>query len=147
MKILATVLMTSALLAGCSMPGTQRNNATVGNNSEAKRSTQQQDAPDMPTRAADGRLIGPNGNTVYTFGKDTSGMSNCNGQCATNWPPLAVAPNAKAMGDYSIVTRSDGTRQWAYKGQPLYYFVKDTKPSDMMGDGVMEGNWKVVRPQ
>ena len=147
MKILATVLMTSALLAGCSMPGTQRNNATVGNNSEAKRSTQQQEAPDMPTRATDGRLIGPNGNTVYTFGKDTSGMSNCNGQCATNWPPLAVAPNAKAMGDYSIVTRSDGTRQWAYKGQPLYYFVKDTKPSDMMGDGVMEGNWKVVRPQ
>ena len=146
MKILATVLMTSALLAGCSMPGTQRNNAVQGDQSQAK-STVQPAASDMPTRAADGRLIGPTGNTLYTFGKDTNGMSNCNGQCAANWPPLAVEANAKAMGDYTIITRSDGMRQWAYKGQPLYYFVKDTKSSDMSGDGVMEGNWKVVRPQ
>ncbi len=146
MKIIATALMASALMAGCSNLASQRANAIDGNMSQAK-STMQNQAPDMPTRASDGRLIGPNGNTVYTFGKDTSGMSNCNGQCATNWPPLTVAPSAKAMGDYSIITRSDGTRQWAYKGQPLYYFVKDTKPGDMMGDGVMEGNWKVVRPQ
>lgn len=146
MKILATVLMTSALLAGCSMPGTQRNNAVQGDQSQAK-STVQPAASDMPTRAADGRLIGSTGNTLYTFGKDTNGMSNCNGQCAANWPPLAVEANAKAMGDYTIITRSDGMRQWAYKGQPLYYFVKDTKPSDMSGDGVMEGNWKVVRPK
>ena len=145
MKILATVLMTSALLAGCSMPGAQRNNAIQGDQSQAKSSMK--NAESMPTRAADGRLIGPTGNTLYTFGKDTNGMSNCNGQCATNWPPLAVEANAKAMGDYTIITRSDGMRQWAYKGQPLYYFVKDTKPSDMSGDGVMEGNWKVVRPK
>lgn len=144
MKILATVLMASALIAGCSMPASQRNNAVQGNSSEAKRSTQ---GPDMPTRASDGRLIGPTGNTLYTFAKDTNGMSNCNGQCAANWPPLAVASDAKAMGDYTIVTRSDGMRQWAYKGQPLYYFVKDTKAGDMSGDGVMQGNWKVVRPQ
>ena len=110
MKILATVLMTSALLAGCSMPGTQRNNAVQGGQSQAK-STVQPAASDMPTRAADGRLIGPTGNTLYTFGKDTNGRSNCNGQCATNWPPLAVEANAKAMGDYTIITRADGTRQ------------------------------------
>ncbi len=146
MKILATVLMTSALLAGCSMPGAQRQNAMQGDQSQAKSTMKHSSASDMPTRAADGRLIGPTGHTLYTFGKDTNGMSNCNGQCATNWPPLAVEANAKAMGDYTIITRSDGMRQWAYKGQPLYYFVKDTKPADMSGDGVMEGNWKVVRP-
>ena len=147
MKILATVLMTSALLAGCSMPGAQRQNAMQGDQSQAKSTMKHSSASDMPTRAADGRLIGPTGHTLYTFGKDTNGMSNCNGQCATNWPPLAVEANAKAMGDYTIITRSDGMRQWAYKGQPLYYFVKDTKPADMSGDGVMEGNWKVVRPK
>ena len=147
MKILATVLMASALMAGCSNFASQRNNAVNGNMSEAKKTSMQNGAPDMPTRASDGRLIGPNGNTIYVFGKDTNGMSNCNGQCAANWPPLAVEANAKAMGDYTIITRSDGMRQWAYKGQPLYYFVKDTKPSDMSGDGVMEGNWKVVRPK
>ena len=146
MKILATVLMTSALLAGCSMPGAQRQNAMQGDQSQAKSTMKHSSASDMPTRAADGRLIGPTGHTLYTFGKDTNGMSNCNGQCATNWPPLAVEANAKAIGDYTIITRSDGMRQWAYKGQPLYYFVKDTKPADMSGDGVMEGNWKVVRP-
>ena len=144
MKIFATVLMTSALLAGCSMPGAQRHNAVQGDQSQAK-STVQPAASDMPTRAADGRLIGPTGNTLYTFGKDTNGMSNCNGQCAANWPPLAVEANAKAMGDYTIITRADGTRQWAYKGQPLYYFVRDAKSGDMAGEGV-GGNWKTVRP-
>ena len=118
MKMLATVLMAGALMAGCSNLASQRTNAVDGNMSQAK-NTMQNQTPDMPTRASDGRLIGPNGNTVYVFGKDVVGTSNCNGQCATNWPPLTVAPNARAMGDYTIVTRSDGTRQWAYKGQPL----------------------------
>lgn len=145
MKILATVLMTSALLAGCANNPFSQNKSM--HDKAGTNMGMQHAVPDMPTRASDGRLIGPNGNTLYTFGKDANGMSNCTGQCATNWPPLTVAPNAKAMGDYSIITRSDGTRQWAYKGQPLYYFVKDTKSGDMMGDGVMDGNWKVVRPQ
>ena len=56
-----------------------------------------------------------------------------------------MSPSAKAMGDYTIVTRSDGTRQWAFKGQPLYYFTKDMKSGDVTGDGV-GGNWKTVRP-
>ncbi|AVP58241.1 COG4315 family predicted lipoprotein [Pulveribacter suum] len=102
-------------------------------------------AHDMPTRAADGRLVGPNGNTLYTYAKDSQGMSACSDQCAVNWPPLAVAPAAKPMGDYTIVTRADGTRQWAYKGQPLYYFVKDSRAGDMAGEGV-GGNWRTVRP-
>ena len=132
MKVLATVLMAGALLAGCAS-GPFSHNRSGAN------------APDMPTRAADGRLIGPNGNTLYVYAKDSSGMSTCNDQCATNWPPLAVAPSAKAMGDYTIITRADGTRQWAYKGQPLYYFVRDAKAGDMAGEGV-GGNWKTVRP-
>jgi len=131
MKSLATVLMASALLAGCA-------NGVFSHKTDTA-------APDMPTRAADGRLIGPNGNTLYTYAKDSQGMSVCNDQCATNWPPLTVAPNARPMGDYTIVTRADGTRQWAYKGQPLYYFVKDTRAGDMSGEGV-GGNWRTVRP-
>lgn len=131
MKILATALVSAALLGGCSS----------GMFSHSKDMS-----PDMPTRAEDGRLVGPNGHTLYSFAKDgTSGMSNCNDQCAHNWPPLAVTPTAKAMGDYTIITRSDGTHQWAFRGQPLYYFIKDTKPGDMTGDGVA-GNWKTVRP-
>ena len=100
-----------------------------------------------PTRAADGTLIGPDGRTLYVFGKDVvgSGASACYSQCATNWPPLPVAPSAQPMGDYSIIARTDNTRQWAYKGQPLYYWVKDTKAGDKTGDGV-NSVWHVAKP-
>jgi len=104
-------------------------------------------APDTPTRTVDGVLIGPSGMTLYTFARDTpdSGKSVCNGQCAANWPPLIAPDNAKPMGGYSVVTRDDGKKQWAYKGQPLYYWVKDTKAGDRTGDGVA-GAWGIARP-
>ena len=33
-------------------------------------------------------LTDSKGNTVYVFAKDSKGMSNCNGACATVWPPV-----------------------------------------------------------
>jgi predicted lipoprotein with Yx(FWY)xxD motif len=98
-----------------------------------------------PTKTEGGVLVGPNGMTLYTFDKDTAGKSVCNGQCATNWPPLMAADADAASGDYALVTRDDGKKQWAIKGKPLYYWAKDTKPGDMTGDGVM-GAWHVVKP-
>ena len=91
-----------------------------------------------PTKIADGVLVGPNGMTLYTFDNDVtaSGKSVCNGPCATNWPPLMAADSDKASGDYSIITRDDGAKQWAVKGKPVYYWAKDTKPGDKTGDGV-----------
>ena len=106
-----------------------------------------QPAPDTPTRTVDGVLIGPSGHTLYTFNRDTvgSGKSVCNDACATNWPPLIAPAAAKPMGGYSVVTRDDGRKQWAYKGAPLYYWAKDGKPGDRTGDGV-GGLWKIARP-
>lgn len=100
-----------------------------------------------PTKVEGGVLVGANGMTLYTFDKDSagSGKSVCNGQCATNWPPLMAADADAASGDYSLVTRDDGKKQWALKGKPLYYWAKDTKPGDMTGDGVL-GAWHVVKP-
>lgn len=100
-----------------------------------------------PAKVADGVLVGPNGMTLYTFDKDVagSGKSVCNGQCATNWPPLTAAQGESASGDFSIVTRDDGGKQWAVKGKPIYYWIKDTKPGDQTGDGVA-GAWRVARP-
>lgn len=46
----------------------------------------------------------------------------------------------RGHGDYSVVTRDDGSTQWAYKGRPLYTWVKDTKPGDTSGDGVKNVN-------
>ena len=100
-----------------------------------------------PTKVEGGVLVGANGMTLYIFDKDSagSGKSVCNGQCATNWPPLMAADADAASGDYSLVTRDDGKKQWALKGKPLYYWAKDTKPGDMTGDGVL-GAWHVVKP-
>jgi predicted lipoprotein with Yx(FWY)xxD motif len=86
------------------------------------------------------------GMTLYNFGRDAEGKSNCNGQCAMNWPPLAAAADAAAMGDWTIVTRDDGSKQWAFKGKPVYTYAKDTKPGDATGNGAGNGNWKAVTP-
>jgi predicted lipoprotein with Yx(FWY)xxD motif len=100
-----------------------------------------------PTTVAKGVLTGPNGMTLYTFDKDAagSGKSVCNGPCASNWPPLLAADTDKPAGDYSIVVRDDGKKQWAVKGKPLYYWVKDSKPGDMSGDGFNKV-WQVAKP-
>ena len=100
-----------------------------------------------PARVADGVLVGANGMTLYTFDKDTagSGKSVCNGPCATNWPPLMAADSDKPTGNYTVVTRDDGKKQWAMQGKPLYYWAKDTKPGDKTGDGVL-GVWHTVKP-
>ncbi len=100
-----------------------------------------------PAMMTDGMLVGPNGMTLYTFDKDTagSGKSVCNGPCAKNWPPLMAGANSPmASGDYSVITRDDGGKQWALKGKPLYYWIKDTKPGDKTGDG-FNGVWRIVK--
>jgi len=101
-----------------------------------------------PARVADGVFVGPNGMTLYTFDKDTmgSGKSVCNGQCATNWPPLMANAGDMSSGDWSVVVRDDGTRQWAYRGHPVYYWAKDMKPGDRTGDGFANNTWHLVRP-
>ncbi len=98
-----------------------------------------------PAKVADGVLVGANGMTLYSFDKDAGGKSACNGPCATNWPPLAAAADAKASGDWTVITRDDGATQWAFKGKPLYYWAKDQKAGDRTGDGV-NSVWHVVKP-
>jgi predicted lipoprotein with Yx(FWY)xxD motif len=102
-----------------------------------------------PAGTADGAkgkvLVDAKGMTLYTFDKDNAGKSACNGPCATNWPPL-MAAGGTPSGDWSMITRDDGSRQWAYKGKPLYTWNKDTKPGDTTGDGFLNGAWHVARP-
>ena len=99
------------------------------------------------TKVSDGVLVGSNGMTLYTFAKDIpgSGKSSCNGQCASNWPPLLVDGNASVPDGYSVIVGDDGKRQLAYKGMPLYFWAKDSKPGDKTGDGFLNGAWHVVK--
>ena len=90
-------------------------------------------------------LVDGAGMTLYWYDRDNSGTSNCNGVCANNWPPFHAAADAKPAGDWTIVTRKDGGKQWAYKGKPLYTFYNDADPGDAKGDGV-NNVWHLAAP-
>ena len=99
------------------------------------------------TKANDGVLAGNNNMTLYIYTKDAagSGKSVCNGMCATNWPPLLVDGSPAVSNGYSVITRDDGKKQLAFNGMPLYFYVKDTKPGDKIGDGRSEGAWQIIK--
>lgn len=101
--------------------------------------------PGAQVRYAGGVMVDSAWMTLYTFDKDPagSGKSVCNGTCATNWPPLKAGANDQPGGDFTVVTRDDGSKQWAYKGKPLYLWIKDAKPGDKTGDGVGKVWWVV----
>ena len=127
-RMTALAVLTPVLLAACAMaPGAKTQS---------------------PSTVRDGMLVGPNQMTLYVFDKDSAGggKSACNGSCATNWPPLVAPTSAAPTGDWSVIARDDGARQWAYKGRPLYFWAKDAKPGDQTGEGMMNGSWHVARP-
>ncbi len=93
-----------------------------------------------------GKVLADNkGMTLYVFDKDDPGKSNCKGKCATAWPPVMAGAITKATGKLSIITRGDGSKQWAYDKMPLYGFSKDKKAGDVTGDG-RGGVWHIVHP-
>ena len=99
-----------------------------------------------PAMMKDGMLVNAKGMTLYTFDRDVrgSGKSNCNGDCAVKWPPHMAGASARPHGDYTIVVRNDGSRQWAYKGWPLYTWPEDQEPGDKYGDNYNRV-WHIVR--
>ncbi len=89
-------------------------------------------------------MTGPNGMTLYTFTKDTAGVSNCNGSCATLWPPYTATSQAGLPSGVTVITRADGSMQYAWNGMPLYYYTPDKNPGDTTGQGV-GGVWFVAK--
>ena len=103
-------------------------------------------AADAPATVSDGVYVGANGMTLYTFDKDTPGISACTGSCAERWPPAAATAADQPAGDLTIIKRPDGSLQWADSGKPLYLYQDDHKPGDVAGDG-KGGVWHVVKEQ
>lgn len=85
------------------------------------------------------------GMTLYTYAKDTIGVSNCTGKCLANWPAYAAPSKTGNLPvNISVITRPDGSLQYAWKGMPLYYFVKDGDSGDAYGNGI-GGVWSVIK--
>jgi predicted lipoprotein with Yx(FWY)xxD motif len=110
---------------------------------------QERPRPLKQTKAGDlGTILtGPNGMTLYTFITDKDdGKSTCAGACARKWPPFTPAKDAPPPAPpLSLVTRDDGSKQYAWKGKPLYYYAEDTKPGDATGQNAGKA-WFVVQP-
>jgi predicted lipoprotein with Yx(FWY)xxD motif len=104
-------------------------------------------APAKAGDSAKGKtLVDAKGMTLYIYDRDTAaGKSSCNGNCATNWPPLMASADAKDNGAYTVITRDDGGKQWAYKGKPLYFWKDDKKAGDAAGDG-RNNVWHIAAP-
>jgi len=52
--------------------------------------------------------------------------------CTQAWPPALAAPGARPTGKWTLVTRTDGSRQWAYDGFALYTCALDQQPGDVL---------------
>src|SRR5262245_52221364 len=96
--------------------------------------------------AMNGMLMDAKGMTLYTFDNDKEpNKSACAGNCLNNWPVLKAEAADKDVGDFKVITRDDGSKQWAYKGKPLYYFTMDKAPGDKNGEG--RGMvWHIAKP-
>ena len=101
-------------------------------------------ASDAKSYARGDVLTTPDGMTVYVYDKEAEGSASCYGECAEEWPPVLAPAEAKPFGDFSLVKRIDGTRQWAYRGKPLHLYQDDQAPGDAKGDNY-DGFWHAVR--
>ena len=89
-------------------------------------------------------LASPSNLRLYVFDKDTAEKSGCDFGCASAWPPLRPSKDAKPLGDWTIFTREDGSKQWAYQGRQAYFRYHDS-PDKPTGDG-FEGDWHFLVP-
>jgi len=84
------------------------------------------------------------GHTLYAFDQDTAAPA-CKGECLDDWPPLRAPAMATTFGEWKPRDRSDGVRQWSYRGKLVYAYSGDLTPSDARGADA-GGVWRVLAP-
>lgn len=91
------------------------------------------------------QLVDTTGNSLYTFDRDVaySGKSLCNDSCEKSWPPFLATPGSRRIDDFALISRADGSRQWTYRGKPLYRHAGDGQPGDAKGDG-LDNIWRLA---
>ncbi len=138
MRIAATALTAIILATACG-------GATGAGSGSAAATAKATATPEPTVAVADSSLgkilvAASNKMTLYTYTKDTADTSNCYDACATAWPPFTLAgePVAAAgmTGKLALTMRKDGAKQLTHNGKPLYFYNKDTKPGDVVGQNV-----------
>ena len=147
---LAGVALIAAACGTSSPSGNSSTASTPSSSPSAAASTAAPSSTTLKTTTIGGTKVLTNakGFTLYSFAPDTATKSNCNGSCATYWPPVKGPATAGAgvTGKLGTITRSDGSTQATYNGHPLYTYVSDTAPGQDKGNGLnlSGGVWHVV---
>jgi predicted lipoprotein with Yx(FWY)xxD motif len=99
---------------------------------------------DVGKYLADGK-----GMTLYYVTTDGPGKSNVTGNVLANWPVFYTANYVVAkpldITDFGSIERNDRSMQTTYRGRPLYYYIKDRQPGDVLGNKI-GGVWFVINP-
>jgi predicted lipoprotein with Yx(FWY)xxD motif len=156
--LIPAVASAALLLAACgssSSPSTT--SASNGGSSTAASQPASSQAASIAIGTTSGSagtyLTGSSGRALYIWVADSNGKSACSGACATAWPPVtatstpAVSGGASA-GDITLISRSDGSKQVAYKGRPLYYYAGDPSSGTTNGQGSSQfgAKWWLISP-
>ena len=74
--------------------------------------------------------------TLYTFDGDVNQQtSQCNDDCAINWPPLLATDNsADGVSGLNLIVRDDTSKQVTFEGKPLYFYSGDALAGDKAGE-------------
>jgi predicted lipoprotein with Yx(FWY)xxD motif len=158
LRISFSVLAVAAALAGCG-----GNPGSTGHTTGAPAASATAPAPGVSTTAAAGvelktatSAAGPivvdkDGKSVYFFTKDLkdSPTSACKDACAAAWPAVTTSSDVPAVegiaGTVGTITTAGGTRQITINGMPIYYYAKDAKAGDILGEGI-NNVWYLVSP-
>ena len=118
---------------------TDQGEATSGDGAQAAGGDPKPDRDKAPAKGAAIELgdsqFGPvlfdeTGQAIYLFDKETTGESQCYGECAAEWPPVLTEGEPEAgpglsQGKLGVTDRRDGTRQVTYNGHPLYLYAHE----------------------
>jgi predicted lipoprotein with Yx(FWY)xxD motif len=135
---LATSVLAAAAVVGLAACGSSSSNPPSAANTPQATSTANSSATStasatgIKVMSVGGRrvLTDSAGFVLYWFALDTPTASNCNGSCASYWPPVigtpSLASGVSLSGKLGTIKRSNGQLQATYLGHPLYTFKSDT---------------------
>lgn len=134
----------SSKTAMSTSPYTATSQPTTNNSNSSKPASNSNTILQTKSNSSVGQyLADASGNALYTYGGDKPGISNCSGACVANWPIYQASSTTSLPSNVTVIKRSDGTSQYAYKGLPLYTFTSDSS-GQVTGDGV--SNFHITKP-
>jgi predicted lipoprotein with Yx(FWY)xxD motif len=102
---------------------------------------------------ATGRLLeNAEGDVIYSSTADRPNVSNCKDECLKQWTPMLASQIAQPQGEWGVIERSPGVKQWTFRKMPVYTYALDRRRTIVGQKGVsLIGNdvpgWRPVYTQ